>query len=109
MCTNLVESTQQILQSKYGPSVSKEFNSQIKLYSGGNYKNWSSLPANIQIRNINSFWRSVLSPLPDTVDIRAWLSEGESISAYIDAFDNNWSELAVATGVFNQPKLRRVS
>lgn len=109
MHTNLVERTQQILKSKYGDSVYREFNSQIQLYSGGNYKNWNSLPANIQIRNINSFWRSVLSPLPNTVDIRAWLNEGESIPAYIDAFDNNWVDLAVATGIFNQSKLRKVS
>ena len=106
---NIVDATCTVIKTKYGEVVFREFSAQIKLYSGGNYKNWGNLPPSTQIRHINGFWRSVLSTIPNTVDIRAWLNEGESISAYIDAFDHNWSALAIATGVFTPTKLRKVS
>ena len=99
MNNDIVESTCEILFKKYGTNVVIKFTDKINHHSGGNYTYWGELSTDIQIRHMNEFWRSMLIPLPNTVNIRAWLCEGKNISAYIDAFNENWSDAIIATGL----------
>lgn len=96
---DIIDETYRVLENKYGSQTALNFVELIRKTYGGNDLNLEGLPHTQQIDAINSFWRRVLSSVPNSTDTRSWLNTGNDIDTYINAFDNNWAELVYNSGL----------
>ena len=101
MNKSIANATYQILNERYGTAVADVFIDKLNTYSNGSYKYWENLNPNEQISLYNDFWRNLLKSIPNSTELRAWLCEGNSILAYLNAFEENWVNEVIITGVLS--------
>lgn len=83
-----------------GPDAAVVFKRKAKRYFGVN--NLDGLTDVEQIKRMNAFWRNLLDPIPNTVFIRAWLENINSIDEYITLFHKNWCSDVIKTGALRK-------
>jgi len=55
----------------------------------------------LQVKAINVFWRNLLLDYPNTMQIRMWLCDCETIAAYAHAFKYSWLPMLDGIGIFH--------
>jgi hypothetical protein len=101
---NIVNETQHVIAAHTDYITSVNFINLIKRSRAGVLlETPDAFTETEQITMINNFWRNHLGLLPNTLEIRVWLCEGDDIMSYINSFENNWLALVLATGLLNTP------
>ena len=102
MNKDIAEASYNILKNRYGIEIAEEFIAKLNIYSQGQYKYWPKLTPGAQILLYNDFRRSLLKTVPNSTEVRSWLCEGNSLTAYINAFEENWAEQVIKTGILSK-------
>lgn len=96
---NILERTLSTVHDGYGPVVANKLAMQTRRYN---------LPSKLtglsevdQIKEMNSFWDSVLSPLAGTTEVRSWLEQDTTIDSYISNFRHHWLKGVMESGFLN--------
>ena len=88
--SEIIEESFEAISRSLGINSAIKFTELIRATNGGQDLSLEKLPETEQIKLINIFWRKQLLVIPGTTGIRAWLCEGDSIAAYITAFEKHW-------------------
>lgn len=87
--TDLANEMRNAIMRTYSVHAAIRFENNLKHYHGEDF-NYGQLSPNLQIRQMNAYWRKQLESIPEPTELKAWLCEGDNLDAYLHAFENHW-------------------
>ena len=91
--------TRTVIETTYGGEMTKRFDTLAQKHIGS--ASLDSLSDAEQVKTMNTFWNTVLSPLPDTINARAWLEDDCSVEEHVENFEKHWFDDVRKSGLLS--------
>ena len=97
---SLITMLEEVIHERHGKVRQSQFRVKAMDHFGRNPAFEENLESS-QITLMNGFWRGRLAPLENSIHVRAWLEDCDSLDEWLNLCINNWLDDAIKLGALD--------